>query len=135
MFSFILSLVVLINSTNRIPITQELRNFAIFCITVDLLFLLKMLYEIYYRTFGKNKLIYLPLIIMGIVQAAFIIDNKGSLINKDSLDLAIVYIVYVALVILYKNINRILKKRSDTRMVVTYDDYRGGFLSPIGEMA
>lgn len=134
MFSFILSLVVLINSTNRIPITYELRNFAIFCITVDLLFLLKMFYEIYYRTFGKNKLVYLPLIIMGIIQAAFIIDNKGSLINKDSLDLAIVYIVYIALVILYKNVNRILKKRSDNKMMVASDDYQYGFLSPIGEV-
>ncbi len=125
-----MSLVVLINSTNKIPITQELRNFAIFCITIDLLFLLKMLHEIY-RTFGKNKLVYLPLIIMGIIQAAFIIGNKESLINKYSFDLAIVYIIYVALVI----VNRILKKRSDNRMTLKPDDYQYGFLSPIGEMA
>lgn len=117
MFSLILSVLVLNNKLNGVPITNEFYNFAIFCIAVDTLLMLAVLYSMYKGT--RNSTMYALVVIyaMGITQSALVLNSsKGSQLTNESYMVAISYIAIAVLLNVYLNGGKIRGMMRDSRV-------------------
>lgn len=107
MFSLLLSVLIINNKLNNVAITEELRNFAIFCIVLDTFLVLKYGYEMY-RTSGSlfartNYVVLGAALLYGlcIAQAAMIVVQPvGSTLTQETFIVAIVATAITALAIL-----------------------------------
>lgn len=117
MFSLLLSVLVLNNKLNGVPITNEFYNFAWFCVIVDALLMLVVLYSIYKGV--RNNMMYSLVVIyaMGITQSALVLtSHKGSQLTNDSYMVAISYITIAMLLNIYLNGSKVRGMMRDSRV-------------------
>lgn len=103
MFSLILSVIIINNKLNGDIITNDFRNFAIFCLLCDILYLMYKSFLGYKIGISAHLVSCIVLCILGVAQSSIIINSgNGSYISDESYELAIVLVVFNALYVLYK---------------------------------
>ncbi len=101
MFSLILSVIIINNKLNGDIITNDFRNFAVFCLLCDISYLMYKSFLGYKTGISAHLVSCIVLCILGITQSSIIINSRSE-ISDESYELAIVLVVFNALYVLYK---------------------------------